>query len=224
MTDLELVPRPHPAKWSAPILAAIGDALDAQGVAAPAFGLDPFAGLGLPALAAAAPSVTWTGVEIEPEWASQAPGTIVADATRLPFPACSFDLVVTSPAYGNRMADAYDGRDGSKRMTYRLAKGAPLHNRSTAGAQWGTTYRALHRLAWREAFRVTRPGGIILVNVSNHVRRGQVQHVMEWHVDALASVGYRLERLVPITTRRYRHGANADARVDAEHLILCGRP
>jgi hypothetical protein len=33
------------------------------------------------------------GVEIEPEWASMHPDTIVGDATRLPFPAESFDAV-----------------------------------------------------------------------------------------------------------------------------------
>lgn len=225
-TDLALVPRPHPAKWSAPILTVIGEALRSDLFASPpARLLDPFAGRGLGDLRATYPEGEWVGVELEPEWAAQADGTITGDATRLPADwSGTFCAVVTSPCYGNRMADTYDGRDGSRRMTYRTAIGRPLTDRSTAGVQWGSEYRALHRLAWAEAHRVLRPDGLLVVNVSNHVRGGVEQHVMEWHVDALAALGFRLERLLPIRTRRYGDGANRDARVDAEHLIVTRRP
>ncbi len=49
------------------------------------------------------------GVEIEPEWAAMHPRTIQGDAAALPFPDASFGVVVTSPPYGNRMADQYLG-------------------------------------------------------------------------------------------------------------------
>lgn len=225
-------PTPHCAKWSAPILTAIDLALAECDLGQEPILLDPFAGRGLDELRATHPTARWLGIELEPEWASQAPGTVVGDATRLPFRAGTLDGIVTSPCYGNRMADTYDGRDGSRRMTYRLALGRMPSPRSTATLQWGTAYRAMHRLAWHEAHRVIRPGGALLVNVSNHLRtRGSganrqqaVQHVMEWHLDCLASLGFVTRRLVPIETRRMRQGANHDARVDAEHLLVMRRP
>lgn len=216
---------PHPAKWSTPILAQVAYQLgmirqDWTGHRL----LDPFAGVGLDRLRDACPTAEWVGVELEPEWACQVPGTIAADATRLPFPDRSFSGAVTSPVYGNRMSDTYDGRDGSKRMTYRIALGRMPGGRSIATMQWGRTYRAMHRLAWRELFRVLDHEAPALVNISNHVRKGQVQHVMEWHLDTLVSTGFRFQRLVPIETRRFKNGANREARVASEHLIVMVRP
>lgn len=71
--------------------------------------LDPFAGVGgIHDLA----DDRWNtyGVELEPEWAHQHPRTRVGDATALEWGDDSVDVVATSPCYGNRMADTYDGR------------------------------------------------------------------------------------------------------------------
>lgn len=109
MTDLA----PHPAKWSEAILEAI---------AANAFELfpdrarilDPFAGVGLSRLAAHLPDHDVVGVELEPEWTPDTPGMVRANTLALPIAARSFGALVTSPAYGNRMADAHEARDRCK--------------------------------------------------------------------------------------------------------------
>lgn len=106
----------HPAKFSPPILDAIRAVVAQVGAGGPYLTgptkvLDPFAGVGLiHTLDDLADVETW-GVELEPEWAACHPRTIVADSRRLPFPDAQFDIVASSPSYGNRMADHHDAAD-----------------------------------------------------------------------------------------------------------------
>jgi tRNA G10 N-methylase Trm11 len=89
--------------------------------------LDPFAGTGR-----IHELENWTvGVEIEPEWATMRDGTIVANALNLPFRDASFDAVVTSPTYGNRLADHHDARDSSRRHSYKHDLGRDLHSENS---------------------------------------------------------------------------------------------
>lgn len=182
--------------------------------------LDPFAGVGtIHQMFAEDRHISTVGLEIEPEWANLHPSTVVGDAQCLPFDDSSFDAIVTSPCYGNRMADLYDGRDGSRRSTYRISLGRVPHERSAAGMQWGEDYRLLHFTAWWECWRVLRPGGVMLVNVSNHIRSGRVQKVVEWHLSTLMAAPLVLVEAMPISTPRMRHGANHGLRVEHEHIL-----
>lgn len=171
MTD---VPR-HPAKYSDPILEKLKlFVLPEHRV------LDPFAGVGR---VHELDADTW-GVEIEPEWAAAHPKTIVGNALMLPFKDKSFDAVVTSCTYGNRMADHHEAKDPckhclfgkvytnngvrdvvelckkcegtglSRRNTYRHALGRPLHEDNSGQMQWGDEYRDFHIAAWKEVKRV----------------------------------------------------------------------
>lgn len=115
----DVTPAKHCAKFSPPIMRTIATVLAAHlpvpGPLLPAPSiLDPFAGVGgvheLQTL-----GYRTVGVEIEPRWAAAHPNTFVGDATALDFPDGSFDAVVTSPVYGNRMSDTYTGeRDTCK--------------------------------------------------------------------------------------------------------------
>lgn len=211
---LEVRPPPHPATYPAAVLDVI-DRLLGPAVRV----LDPFAGVGGIHALRDRGRETW-GVELEPEWAAASPWTIPGDARALPFGPATFDAVATSPAYGNRLADTYDGRDGSRRYTYRLALGRPLTVGNSGGLQWGPEYRALHRDAWAEAARVLTPAGRLVLNIKDHVRRGRRQYVTEWHLDALAALGFRLAETVEVPTRGIRHGRNHAARVEFETVAL----
>lgn len=110
----------HPATYSAEVLPYISHLMDRAAASGPSlFGpprvLDVFGGSGvkLHDLADAAGVESWA-TELEPEWAANHPRNIVADATRLPFADESFDLVATSPCYGNRMADDHEAKDPCK--------------------------------------------------------------------------------------------------------------
>lgn len=207
---------PHPAKFSAPIIREMGKALERYGIPHTAKVLDPFAGVGgihlLP--------YDTVGIELEPEWCAQHERNVQGDATALPFAAETFDVIATSPCYGNRMADHHNARDDSKRHTYRHYLGRPLTEGNSGAMQWGYEYRDLHALAWTEADRVLKVGGLFLLNMSDHIRNGRRVPVTWWHFTMLTAFGFELLEVVPIYTQRQRHGANGNLRVDHESLSI----
>ena len=87
---------------------------------------------------------------------------------------------------------------------------------------WGKDYRLLHRLSWEEVERVLSIGGLFVLNVSNHIRKGEEVPVVEWHRDALLAMGFAMERDIEVPTARLRYGANHASRVGCEH-VLCFR-
>lgn len=208
----------HPAKFSPAIVEAIRSTVEADhdysGRTVTRV-LDPFAGVGGIHAIRREPEILTLGVELEHEWAAMHEHNVQGDATNLnPSLYGLFDVIATSPAYGNRMADRYDGRDGSRRHTYRIDLGRPLSDGSGAGLQWGPEYRDLHEEVWCQADRCLKPGGMVILNVKNHVRHGKIQHVAEWHAGVFADLGYQCFAFQHVDTPHMRHGANADARCD----------
>lgn len=97
--------------------------------------LDPFAGVGgVHTLADRLPGLVTVGIELEPEFAATHERTLCANSLRIAdhlddlrsiianaqgapqhrHAVDLFDIVVTSPAYGNRLADQYLGSDNEK--------------------------------------------------------------------------------------------------------------
>lgn len=108
MGAVELVIPRHPAKFSPGVLNAVRLALLGERRLDV---LDPFAGVGRIHELHVEQGHNTVGVELQPEWAAAHPRTVVGDATRLPFPGGSFDVIATSPCYGNRMADHHDAQE-----------------------------------------------------------------------------------------------------------------
>jgi hypothetical protein len=240
---------PHPAKFSPTIIHAIGDALL---VHLPPGGvkevLDPFAGVGtLQQLHQWAPWWSVYCIELEEEWARQSPSlerVVVEDSLRLmgllasappdsivPFRngwgkrvdlPSRFDAIVTSPAYGNRMADSHtpSPSDTSKRHTYRHYLGRKLSANNAGGMQWGRAYRDFHRAAWTQAVRVLKPGGLFVLNVSDHIRAGRIQPVSIWHEAQLRASGLELVERIEVKTPRMGHGQNGKVRVECEWVLV----
>lgn len=180
--------------------------------------LDPFAGTSkLKQIKTWAKIVT---TEIEPEWAySGYKSDAIADALYLPFADRSFDAIITSPTYSNRLADHHNAADASYRISYTFALGRQLHPHNSGKIQWSYAYRKFHEDAWKEILRVLKPGGYFLLNISDHIRKGNIIPVTQWHIDTLVSLGLTFRSSQEIKTQRLRRGANFKKRVDFESLI-----
>ena len=162
--------------------------------------------------------------EIEPEWAELGLGEVdsihVGDAEFLPYKDNFFESICTSPTYGNRMADHFDSRDKSKRITYRHFLGRELNAENTGRMQWGAKYREKHVRIWKEAHRVLNYNGILILNIKNHIRKGEEVDVVKWQKDVLLGIGFTLIEELSIPVNSMGFGANAKKRVDHEKILV----
>lgn len=215
----------HPAKFGQEILSVLhgwllmeafyqGKRIDKLRV------LDPMAGIGG---VHALPGRTF-GIEIEPEWSDQHPRNQVGDALALPWRAKSFDCIVVSPTYANRMADSHNAKDDSKRIGYRFQLGRMPTEGSSATMQWGEEYRTFHRKAWGESVRVLRPNGLFLLNCSDHIREGKQMRVSAFHCSVLNGLDLECIARRDIPTKRMRFGSNRELRVNHEHVFAFRKP
>lgn len=230
---MSVKPTRHPARFTDVILERAAALLAHYGPHGERRLYDPFAGTGKGVDFMALEGYRAIGTELEPEWAAQSPRVWacnafafmeakqldVAEGTEAPF-----DVVFTSPAYGNRMADHHEAKDSSRRNTYRHALGRPLSEGSAAGLQWGDAYREFHKRAWRDVLGVLRPGGYFLLNVKDHIRAGRQVHVADWHRMTVRDLGLDLVESCFVETPGNRQGQNGSARVPGEWLLLFRKP
>jgi len=211
----------HNAKFSAPILSAIITKLPARGLI-----LDPMGGVGTLAHTTPETPGIITG-ELEWEWVKQALRPCVQqDVHALPYRTGSVRCVVTSPTYGNRMADHHNAKDESKRNGYAFwlrEVGAEPHPNNSGVLGFNRAYKMFHLYAYREIRRVLEPDGLFLLNVSNFIKRKREVEAVKWHAMACHALGFKeLDRRY-IETPRLRFGENHDARVEHEVLLVMSR-
>lgn len=217
--------RKHPAPYSKNVLATVADVLArSRGDSLSWKVYDPFAGIGrVFLLEQVFPGMECYGTEIEAEWVSQHPRHYHADAFDFmahPSHYMMFDVVVTSPTYGNRMADHHDAKDGSRRITYRHYLGRPLHENNSGGMQWGKKYREFHEAAWRAVWQVLKPDGMFLLNISDHIRQWEQVPVSKWHLQTCEQLGFECSAALKIETPRMKFGENSSRRVANEWLFV----
>lgn len=210
----------HPATYTESFIPKFAELLSGCGSV-----LDPFGGVGKLALIK---DYGFKGRvvcnEIEREWTETGKYSVdewsIGDAANLRFANCEFDAICTSPTYGNRMADHHKARDISKRITYTHCLGRPLNDQNTGRMQWGERYRRKHIEVYAECLRVLRQKGVFILNISDHIRKGEVMPVVDWHKETLLSMGMLLIEEIKIETPRMGFGKNAKVRVPSESIMV----
>lgn len=67
------------------------------------------------------------------------------------------------------------------------------------------------------------PGGLFVLNIKDHVRRGSVVAVTDWHIETLESLGFATLEHIKVPCPGMRFGQNHGARVDYESVVLLQR-
>jgi SAM-dependent methyltransferase len=181
---------PHPATYPAAVIDIFRELIAPQSRV-----LDPFAGIGTIHQLDGIDGVRTVGIEIEPEWAAADRRTVCGDSRfgHDLFVGEMFDVIATSPAYGNRLADNYRASDPEARRSYSIDLGRSVSIGSGAGMHFGRDgeYEQLHMDVWRSVVQLLKPGGLFLLNCKDFQRDGKVVPVTGWHVGVLADLGLR---------------------------------
>ena len=113
------------------------------------------------------------------------------------------------------------GKESSKRNTYKHVIGHDLNPRNTGMYQFTQQkYKNLHETAYVECWRVLEPGGIFILNCSDHIRQGKVMPVSAWHRSVLQAQGFKHIKTQDVNTQRLGFGANGSQRVDSEQIMI----
>ena len=211
----------HPAKFSKellPVLAkyAFGDIIDIMGGTGRA-------GL-LKELNKDIKSVTIN--EIEPEWAEQAfdnkvDNVIIGDAKNL---TGTYDCIVTSPPYGNRMADCFKASNpDSMRRRYAGDLGRNVSEGSVSCLHFGKGYEEVIRDIYDIVLENIKFKRFVL-NVSNFIRKFKEVDVIGWYKNYFDEKGFVLIVEEKVVTRRQKGvGANTHLRVPTESILVFER-
>lgn len=130
------------------------------------------------------------------------------------------DAICTSPTYGNRMADHHEAKDDSKRITYRHYLGEPLKEGNTGMMQFGEKYRSKHINIYKNLFKILNDNGIFILNISNHIRKGEEIDVVNFHKEAMEEIGFSLHHQIKVNTKRMKFGKNSEKRVGNECILV----
>lgn len=215
--------RPHPAKYSNSLLPVLAE--HSYGVV-----LDIMGGVGKSGLLKDYnDKITKVIInELEPEWANQAPEygvdeVIVGDAKNLNL---SVDCIVTSPPYGNRMADNFKAgsKGGKSKTSMKKRYAGDLGRTPTDGSVC-----CLHfDKGYQEAITGIYDAVIenctfdrFVLNVSNFIRNFEEVNVVGFFEDYFKSKGFRVVEKIPVKTPRQRGvGANTKLRVASEIVFV----
>jgi hypothetical protein len=169
------------------------------------------------------PDSFFFGTEIEPEWAYTIPNLLLCrDAFEYMKDVVDsfWDAILVSPVYGNRMSDSFIAKDASKRNTYTHRLGRQLSENNSGKLQWGDEYRDFHSRLWKECIRILKPEGKFILNVKDHIRKGEQQFVTDWHIKTIEDLGMNVIEHIKVNVPSLKNGENSNLRIPYESVLL----
>ena len=215
--------RPHPAKYSDSLLPVLAE--NSYGVV-----LDIMGGVGKAGLLKKYNTKITKVIinELEPEWGNQAVNynvdeIIIGDAKELKL---SVDCIVTSPPYGNRMADNFKiGANGgtsepSMRKMYAGNLGRTPSQGSVCCLHFDKGYQD-KVISIYDSVIANCSFNRFVLNVSDFIRQFQVVDVQRFYENYFKEKGFRLIYKIPVKTKRQKGvGQNTELRVDHEVVMV----
>jgi len=207
--------RPHPAKFSDCLLPVIKELIP-EGTE---WITDPMAGIGKITLLGS--NFKYQCNEIEPEWASQIKAQIVTAKDAKALKLVERTVIITSPPYGNRMADCFiTKRPSSMKGRYAGDLGRRLSEGSSASLAFGNKYKALMTEIYTSLFEQMNEGQVFILNASNFIRDKKEVNVIGFYLELFSQKGFTLDDFKTVKTPRDRgRGANSKLRVSFEVLM-----
>lgn len=186
--------------------------------------LDPFAGTGkIGMLKSYVPNLIIGANELEPEWLTPneygCDYLYYQDAEFLN-PLENYNVIITSPTYGNRMADNFKASNPQGRITYTHYLGRTLTDGNTGKMHFGKKYQDKHVACFKNLLHLLPKSGKVIINISDFIKQGQIIQVVDWYVEMMESLGMELIDDIPVHTPRMRYGANNNVRVEEEHILI----
>ena len=164
--------------------------------------------------------------EIEEEWANQGAANgvdvvIVGDAR---FISGKFDCIVTSPPYGNRMADNFKpSKPDSKRSFYAGDLGRTPSKGSTSCSHFGDKYTKEMADIYENVFKNVE-FDLFILNVSNFIRQFKEVDVIAWYKEFFLFRDFVLIAEEKVRTKRQKGvGTNTLLRVETESVLVFRR-
>ena len=161
--------------------------------------------------------------ELEKEWADQGIDNkvdeiIVGDAKNL---SGRYDCIVTSPPYGNRMADNFKaGKPDSMRRGYVGDLGRNVSDGSVCCKHFGKGYEEMIESIYDSIlFKISFD--LFILNVSNFIRQFKEVNVIGWYKNYFKKRDFILLYEDAVNTRRQKGvGANTQLRVSHEVVMV----
>lgn len=85
---------------------------------------------------------------------------------------------------------------------------------------FGQAYCEKHTRIYAHLYELLKNNGIMLINVSNFIRKGVEVNVCEWTKETIIDLGFKFVCERKISTPRMGYGANRSARVSTESILV----